>query len=428
MYWAGVKRELGHIILTLKKWQTSEYASTILVDEEDDFLHGFDTFVDQVSETSRGFAERYEKRVMAWKRGELIPYDDALEEEAKNKDASWESESIKMEIREHLESTIPPIQNPFQSLHLLGRRRYTIMQRRARMLLQSAGFLDIDKLIEYRPPEDLVTFWKRPVAPQRKHTTSDHTQLLQSNYNIVTLQHSDDSYVPSFRPQECAECHHTIRGCMFQNIEKNDITICESCYRDHHYRDDKYLKRYKHCILNGSLTEKHSQKVCRCSTVSHINSDGSSRKLFPVDILDQHRGSANQKGLKCGLINLGTQVAEAKYQGMLSKHEKYVNLSDQKWMDEKRREDEKWVRPRNRGLKTAHQKSLVNPNERVAEGGTSTVFEEDEADDDVPFFMRKFTNRYPFGNVHMALRVGPLIIENGVEQYVGLNHEKAGQY
>jgi hypothetical protein len=42
--------------------------------------------------------------------------------------------------------------------------------------------------------------------------------------------------------------------------------------------------------------------------------------------------------------------------------------------------------------------------------------EENEADEDVPFFMRKFTNRYPFGNVHMALRIGPLIIENGVDQ------------
>jgi len=33
--------------------------------------------------------------------------------------------------------------------------------------------------------------------------------------------------------------------------------------------------------------------------------------------------------------------------------------------------------------------------------------------------MRKFTNKYPFGNVHMALRVGPLIIENGVEHVRG---------
>lgn len=296
-----------------------------------------------------------------------------------------------------------------------GRRRYTTAQRRARMLLQSAGFLDVDKLIEYRPPEELVTFWKRPAAPQCKHLVCHHNWY-DLIIMIVTLEHFDDSYVPAFRALECGECHHTIRGCMFQNIEEKDITICESCYRNNHYRDDKFLKRYKHCILSESLTEEHSQKICRCSTVSHISFDGSFRKLFPVDVSDKHRGSANQKGLKCGLMNLGTQVAEAKYQGMLSKHEKYINLSDQKRLDEKRKEEEKWAKPRSRGLKTAHQQSLVNHNERVAEAGTSTVFEEDEADDDVPYFMRKFTNKYPFGNVHMALRLGPLIIENGVEQ------------
>lgn len=61
MYWNGVKRELAHILLTLRKWQQPEYASTILSDETDNFIHGFDTFIDQVSETSREFAARYGK-------------------------------------------------------------------------------------------------------------------------------------------------------------------------------------------------------------------------------------------------------------------------------------------------------------------------------------------------------------------------------
>jgi soluble cytochrome b562 len=59
MYWNGVKRELAHILLTLRKWQQPKYASTILSDETDDFIHGFDTFIDQVSETAREFADRY---------------------------------------------------------------------------------------------------------------------------------------------------------------------------------------------------------------------------------------------------------------------------------------------------------------------------------------------------------------------------------
>ena len=33
--------------------------------------------------------------------------------------------------------------------------------------------------------------------------------------------------------------------------------------------------------------------------------------------------------------------------------------------------------------------------------------------------MRRITDRYPFGNVHMALRVGPILIQNGVQHTKG---------
>jgi soluble cytochrome b562 len=59
MYWNGVSREMAHILLTLRKWQQPEYASVVLSDETDDFIHGFDTFMDQVSESARDFAARY---------------------------------------------------------------------------------------------------------------------------------------------------------------------------------------------------------------------------------------------------------------------------------------------------------------------------------------------------------------------------------
>lgn len=59
MYWDGVKREMAHILLTLKKWQQPEYASISLSDEADDFVHGFDTFTDQVNGSSRDVAARY---------------------------------------------------------------------------------------------------------------------------------------------------------------------------------------------------------------------------------------------------------------------------------------------------------------------------------------------------------------------------------
>jgi hypothetical protein len=100
----------------------------------------------------------------------------------------------------------------------------------------------------------------------------------------------------------------------------------------------------------------------------------------------------------------------------MSKHEKHVNLADQKRIDERRREENRIAYDRVRGLRVEKKQSLVNKENRTAEEGTSIGFEEDEARDDIPFFMRKFVNAYPFGNVHMALRIGPLIIENGVEQ------------
>jgi hypothetical protein len=36
--------------------------------------------------------------------------------------------------------------------------------------------------------------------------------------------------------------------------------------------------------------------------------------------------------------------------------------------------------------------------------------------EDVPIFLQATTEKYPYGNVHMALRIGPVVIENGVEK------------
>ena len=59
MYWDGVKGELEVIIRTLKTWQQPRYQAVVLSDENDDFVYGFDTFIDQVSQKSRAFAIRY---------------------------------------------------------------------------------------------------------------------------------------------------------------------------------------------------------------------------------------------------------------------------------------------------------------------------------------------------------------------------------
>lgn len=59
LYWNGVRRELVEIILTLKTWQHDDFAKVALRDETDREIYGFDTFLDQVNESSRDFAVRY---------------------------------------------------------------------------------------------------------------------------------------------------------------------------------------------------------------------------------------------------------------------------------------------------------------------------------------------------------------------------------
>jgi hypothetical protein len=53
MYWAGVKNERAHVLLTLKSWQQSKFDSASLPDESDDLIHGYDTFIDQVGYSTR---------------------------------------------------------------------------------------------------------------------------------------------------------------------------------------------------------------------------------------------------------------------------------------------------------------------------------------------------------------------------------------
>jgi hypothetical protein len=119
MYWQGVKRELGDIILTMNKWQSPEYAAAILDDEEDDFIHGFDTFVDQVSEKSREFAQRYNEKVRKWKRGASVPYEEALTNMGRDIEASLESESLKADIRDTLEGMNVYVLITFTELNIL---------------------------------------------------------------------------------------------------------------------------------------------------------------------------------------------------------------------------------------------------------------------------------------------------------------------
>jgi len=90
--------------------------------------------------------------------GEYVPHDHLLQNIARKFIADSQSRFLKEEIKRGLKESA---------------REEDLWERRARMLLQSAGWLDIDKLIEHRPPIDDVGFWKRPMPPQRENHNTE---------------------------------------------------------------------------------------------------------------------------------------------------------------------------------------------------------------------------------------------------------------
>lgn len=59
LYWEGVRGEIENIIRTLKIFQAPEYADGLVDDVEENDVHGYDTFLDQVNQQARAFALRY---------------------------------------------------------------------------------------------------------------------------------------------------------------------------------------------------------------------------------------------------------------------------------------------------------------------------------------------------------------------------------
>ena len=227
-------------------------------------------------------------------------------------------------------------------------------------------------------------------------------------------------------PLGCSACGNIIRGSMFNKLDE-DVTcrICEDCYWTHHYGQDLFVKAYKHCILTEVITPAASRNICRCRTVPHFDNCGRSRTLFPVEKGERHLNINGPGGIQCGLLKLGELVALAKYDGMQTvvgegrKPSDAARMSKQQNDDGKEKEETGLTKVagwQERQLRTVTETSLHDATQRTATLSATTVADEVEADEDIPFFFRKYTEKYPFGNVHMSLRIGPLIIENGVTQ------------
>ena len=249
--------------------------------------------------------------------------------------------------------------------------------------------------------------------------------------HAVAVSHYTRDSVPVFAAQHCSTCLSALRGSQYRVSSvrdpksDKDWTICDSCYFERFYSDPNIYKVHKHCILDTSITSAGGRKICRCDGTVRMDDSGKYLNLFPVRENDVHRIATKKGGLQCPLLSLGDMVAESKYDAMQTPLGKRVPLAEEKLIATmtseqlaKYQKGQKKPFRKEAKLQTGVIPSLVDEDNRVGTEGKSAEVREAEADKDIPFFMKRYVDKYPFGNVHMALRVGPLVIENGVSQYV----------
>jgi hypothetical protein len=186
------------------------------------------------------------------------------------------------------------------------------------------------------------------------------------------------------------------------------------------------MKAYKHSILGETITPPISRKICHCRDVSHFDDTGKALALFPVDKDAKHIDVGGSGTIQCSLLKLSEIVALAKYDGLQSivgtkktgKQQQALSTmlvsGEQPEGTNEGATSQKKSRWKLKQPTTKTESSLQDSATREAASSSTSVLTEPTADTDIPLFFRKYTTKYPFGNVHMALRVGPLVIENGV--------------
>lgn len=236
--------------------------------------------------------------------------------------------------------------------------------------------------------------------------------------------------------------------------------ICETCYRRNYYHEPGYDKVHKHCAINDAITPMAAERMCTCpddstnisksvsqesrresddektlapSSNGHekdrLSGEGKAKNGVHVDVDEKTLASTSNSasldrngtdGRKhdCALHKLGFIEANAKYEGL-----KVVAGEEPKSGNRLSTAMARFTTRDDRAPKksTSSRKSVVSvfsskgdPNESPRARG---VFEDPSQDTNVPQFFRKFADEDAFSHVHMSLRVGPLVIENGVGRY-----------
>ena len=215
-----------------------------------------------------------------------------------------------------------------------------------------------------------------------------------------------------FRAVHCTVCLHTIRGCSFSCaagcqvdtkrvkhpgiISKTaHVTLCEDCARKNLHPVSHLIKRTKYSALSQGIGDLNARELCTCDQAEQASVH------FPFT-----RQSREAHATTCSLRQLVKQHTKVRYddlmtsKGLFQSQDSRPSGNDTKisfWDRLAERNSAKTKHSRNESVpKNSFSKTLVKafagPAARIA------------------------ASQVKYGNVHMALSMGTIVIENGTPE------------
>lgn len=244
----------------------------------------------------------------------------------------------------------------------------------------------------------------------------------------VEQVHLNDEAI-AFAPLVCTLCKLTVRGTHFsclegcktdpeehsnlqnapQNLEATrDVLLCENCARKDGHPSNHMRKQQKHSIVPTCITPQVAEGICPCISLSPTENP------FPFTLHSRQRHLP-----QCPLRSVAESHEKARYIDLIRlKNLEQPNKEDDSIRStESRRHSMFATTPKPPSL--LQRMSLSNKSISSSSGHSrASLFSQGIARSMTLPFARKVAENIPFGNVHMALSIGPLVIENGVPEYV----------
>ena len=236
--------------------------------------------------------------------------------------------------------------------------------------------------------------------------------------------------MPKFEAQTCMQhgCAAAIVSSYFVSKKPEEPKIvCETCYRQHHYGKESYVKTYKHLLCNDIITNEVASQICKCTSVKRHDSTGKAVDLYPYDDTAGHQAD-------CGLSRLSEVEAQAKFEGILAvsgrnhktKLAEVVHAISMAGGSGSKMQPSTSENGNKRATGTKKRlSSVLSGKDRTGWAEKSATLElpsaqspgaiTDPAEDNhIPAFFDRFADKDGLKNVHMSLRVGTLVFQIGV--------------